>query len=138
MSEAYRDQAGNETRFGGHARLRQQLTAEQGANRTLPACASWLRRVRAAASSVRGPTTVLLGLARLAATGPNCRISWRVAQNAGLRSGLGEKELAQRCKFFDSALTLPQIGGENAKYAALVERLMLVTYWNRVGQRAKQ
>jgi hypothetical protein len=38
-------------------------------------------------------------------------------------------------KFFDS---VPQITGENAKYAALVERLMLVTYWNRLGQGAKQ
>jgi hypothetical protein len=33
---------------------------------------------------------------------------------------------------------MPEIAGENAKYAAIVERLMPVTYWNLLEQGAKQ
>jgi hypothetical protein len=77
-------------------------------------------------------------------------------KNARLPSSLSEEELAKRRKFFDSVLTMPpEIAGEiivrgvenrkprilvgrDAKYAALVERLMPVTYWNWLGPGAKQ
>jgi len=73
-----------------------------------------------------------------------------------IKFSLSEGELAKRLKFFDSVLTIPpEIAGEiivrgvenrkprilvgrDAKYAALVERLMPVTYWNWLGQGAKQ
>jgi NAD(P)-dependent dehydrogenase (short-subunit alcohol dehydrogenase family) len=83
-------------------------------------------------------------------------VATSIAKNARLPSGLSEEELAKRRKFFDSVLTMaPEIAGEiivrgvekrkprilvgrDAKYAALVERLMPVTYWNWLGQGAKQ
>jgi NAD(P)-dependent dehydrogenase (short-subunit alcohol dehydrogenase family) len=83
-------------------------------------------------------------------------IATSIAKNARLPSNLSEEELAKRRKFFDSFLTMPpEIAGEiivrgvenrkprilvgrDAKYAAIVERLMPVTYWNWLGQGAKQ
>jgi NAD(P)-dependent dehydrogenase (short-subunit alcohol dehydrogenase family) len=83
-------------------------------------------------------------------------VATSIAKNARLPSGLSEEELAKRRKFSDSVLTMPpEIAGEiivrgvenrkprilvgrDAKYAALVERLMPVTYWNWLGQGAKQ
>jgi NAD(P)-dependent dehydrogenase (short-subunit alcohol dehydrogenase family) len=83
-------------------------------------------------------------------------VATSIAKNARLPSSLSEEELAKRRKFFDSVLTMPpEIAGEiivrgvenrkprvlvgrDAKYAALVERLMPVTYWNWLGQAAKQ
>jgi NAD(P)-dependent dehydrogenase (short-subunit alcohol dehydrogenase family) len=75
-------------------------------------------------------------------------IATSIAKNARLPSSLSEEEMARQRKFFDSVLTMPpEIAGEIivrgvenrkprilvgrvAKYAALVERLMPVTYWN--------
>jgi NAD(P)-dependent dehydrogenase (short-subunit alcohol dehydrogenase family) len=83
-------------------------------------------------------------------------VATSIGKNARFPSSLSEGELAKRLKFFDSILTMPpEIAGEiivrgvenrkprilvgrDAKYAALVERLMPVTYWNWLGQGAKQ
>jgi len=83
-------------------------------------------------------------------------VATSIAKNARLPSSLSEEEVAKRRKFFDSVLTMPpEIAGEiivrgvenrkprilvgrDAKYAALVERLMPVTYWNWLGRGAKQ
>ena len=83
-------------------------------------------------------------------------VATSIAKNARLPSSLSEEELTKRRKFFDSVLTMPpEIAGEiivrgvenrkprilvgsDAKYAALVERLMPVTYWNWLARRAKQ
>jgi NAD(P)-dependent dehydrogenase (short-subunit alcohol dehydrogenase family) len=83
-------------------------------------------------------------------------VATSIAKNARFPSSLSEKELARRRKFFNSVLTMPpEIAGEiivrgvenrkprilvgrDAKYAALVERLMPVTYWNWLGQGAKR
>lgn len=82
-------------------------------------------------------------------------VATSIAKNARLPAGLSQEELAKRRKFFNSVLTMPpEIAGEiivrgienrkprilvgrDAKYAALVERLMPVTYWNWLGQGAK-
>ena len=84
------------------------------------------------------------------------RVATSIAKNARLPRSLSEEELTKRRKFFDSILTmLPEIAGElivrcvenrkprilvgrDAKYAALVERLMPVTYWNWLGRGARQ
>lgn len=83
-------------------------------------------------------------------------VATSIAKNARLPSSLSEEELAKRRKFFDSVLTMPPetageiivrgvenrkpriLVGRDAKYAALVERLMPVTYWNWLGRGAKQ
>jgi NAD(P)-dependent dehydrogenase (short-subunit alcohol dehydrogenase family) len=83
-------------------------------------------------------------------------VATSIAKNARLPSSLSEEERARRRKFFDPALTMPpEIAGEvivrgvenrkprilvgrDAKYAALVERLMPVTYWNWRARGAKQ
>jgi len=83
-------------------------------------------------------------------------VATSIAKNARLPTGLSEEDRAKRRKFFDSFLTMPpEIAGEiivrgvenrkprilvgrDAKYAALVERLMPVTYWNWLGHRGKQ
>ena len=83
-------------------------------------------------------------------------VATSIAKNARLPSSLSEEEVAKRRKFFDSVLTMPpEIAGEiivrgvenrkprilvgrDAKYAALVERLMPVTYWNWLGRGAKK
>jgi NAD(P)-dependent dehydrogenase (short-subunit alcohol dehydrogenase family) len=83
-------------------------------------------------------------------------VATSIAKNARLPSRLSEEERAKRREFFDSFLTMPpEIAGEiivrgvenrkprvlvgrDAKYAALVERLMPVTYWNLLRQGGKQ
>jgi NAD(P)-dependent dehydrogenase (short-subunit alcohol dehydrogenase family) len=83
-------------------------------------------------------------------------VATSIAKNARLPNGLSEEEVAKRRKFFDSVLTMPSeiageiivrgvenrkpriLVGQDAKYASLVERLMPVTYWNWLGQGAKQ
>src|SRR5262249_58183158 len=83
-------------------------------------------------------------------------VATSIAKNARQPSCLSEEEAARRRKFFDSFLTMPpEIAGEiivrgvekrkprilvgrDARYAALVERLMPVKYWNWLGQGAKQ
>jgi short-subunit dehydrogenase len=82
-------------------------------------------------------------------------VATSIAKNARVPSSLSEEEVAKRRKFFDAALTMPpEIAGEiivrgvenrklrilvgrDAKYAALVERLMPVTYWNWLRRGAK-
>ncbi len=79
-------------------------------------------------------------------------VATSIAKNARLPSSVSEEEVAKQRKFFDSVLTMPpEIAGEIvvrgvenrkprilvgrvAKYAALVERLMPVTYWNWLGR----
>jgi NAD(P)-dependent dehydrogenase (short-subunit alcohol dehydrogenase family) len=83
-------------------------------------------------------------------------VATSIAKNARLPSNLSEEEVAKQRKFFDSVLTMPpEIAGEiivrgvenrkprilvgrDAKYAALVERLMPVTYWNWLARGAKK
>jgi NAD(P)-dependent dehydrogenase (short-subunit alcohol dehydrogenase family) len=83
-------------------------------------------------------------------------VATSIAKNARLPSSVSEEEMAKQRKFFDSVLTMPpEIAGEIivrgvenrkprilvgrvAKYAALVERLMPVTYWNWLGRGAKK
>jgi short-subunit dehydrogenase len=83
-------------------------------------------------------------------------VATSIAKNARVPSSLSEEEVAKRRKFFDSALIMPpEIAGEiivrgvenrkprilvgrDAKYAALVERLMPVTYWNWLRKGAKR
>jgi NAD(P)-dependent dehydrogenase (short-subunit alcohol dehydrogenase family) len=83
-------------------------------------------------------------------------VATSIAKNARLPGSLSEEEVAKRRKFFDSVLTMPpEVAGEiivrgvenrkprivvgrDAKFAALVERLMPVTYWNWLGKGAKQ
>jgi short-subunit dehydrogenase len=83
-------------------------------------------------------------------------VATSIAKNARLPASLSEEDRVKRRKFSDSFLTMPpEIAGEiivrgvenrkprilvgrDAKYAALVERLMPVTYWNWLGRRGKQ
>ena len=83
-------------------------------------------------------------------------VATAIAKNARLPSNLPGEERIKRRKFFDSVLTMPpEIAGEiivrgvenrkqrilvgsDAKYAAFVERLMPVTYWNWLAGGAKQ
>jgi NAD(P)-dependent dehydrogenase (short-subunit alcohol dehydrogenase family) len=83
-------------------------------------------------------------------------VATSIAKNARLPNSLSEEDAAKRRKFFDSHLTMPpEVAGEiivhgvenrkprilvgsDAKYAALVERLMPVTYWKWLGRRAKK
>jgi hypothetical protein len=122
---------------------------------------SWALRWPAkalAGTQTRYPTLRLFFASRLIlASALACRRGRHLdPKNARLPSSLSEEELAKRRKFFDSVLTMPpEIAGEiivrgvenrkprilvgrDAKYAALVERLMPVTYWNWLGPGAKQ
>jgi NAD(P)-dependent dehydrogenase (short-subunit alcohol dehydrogenase family) len=83
-------------------------------------------------------------------------IATSIAKSARLPDSLTADEVAKRRKFFDSFLTMPpDIAGEtivrgvenrrarilvgsDCKFAALVERLMPVTYWNWLGRGAKK
>ena len=83
-------------------------------------------------------------------------VATSIAKNARQPSSLSEEEAARRRKFFDSFLTMPpEIAGEiivrgvenrkprilvgsDAKYAALLERLVPVTYWSWLRRRVKQ
>jgi NAD(P)-dependent dehydrogenase (short-subunit alcohol dehydrogenase family) len=83
-------------------------------------------------------------------------VATSIAKNSRLPISLSEEEQAKRRKFFNTFLTMPpEIAGEiivrgvenrkprilvgrDAKFAALIERLMPVTYWNWLGKRGKQ
>jgi NAD(P)-dependent dehydrogenase (short-subunit alcohol dehydrogenase family) len=83
-------------------------------------------------------------------------IATSIAKNARLPDSLTADEVSKRRKFFDSFLTMPpDIAGEtivrgvenrrarilvgsDCKFAALVERLMPVTYWNWLERGAKK
>ncbi len=83
-------------------------------------------------------------------------VATSISKNARLPDSLSAEEVAKRRKFFDSHLTMPpEIAGEtivrgveqrkarilvgsDAKFAALVERLMPVNYWNFLGRRSKK
>ena len=80
-------------------------------------------------------------------------IATSIAKNARMPASLSDDEAANRRTFFNSFLTLPPetagevivrgverrntriLVGSDAKYAALVERLMPVNYWNWLGRR---
>jgi NAD(P)-dependent dehydrogenase (short-subunit alcohol dehydrogenase family) len=83
-------------------------------------------------------------------------IATSIARNARLPAGLTAEAGARQRKFSDSFLTMPpEIAGEtivrgiehrrpriligsDCKFAALVERLLPVTYWDWLGRRAKK
>jgi NAD(P)-dependent dehydrogenase (short-subunit alcohol dehydrogenase family) len=83
-------------------------------------------------------------------------IATSIAKNARLPDSLTADEVAQRREFFDSFLTIPpEIAGEtivrgvenrrarilvgsDCKFAALVERLMPVSYWKWLGPGVKK
>jgi short-subunit dehydrogenase len=78
-------------------------------------------------------------------------VATSIAKNARLPISLSEQERTKRRKFFDSFLTMPPeiaseiivrgvenrkpriLVGRDAKFAAFLERLMPVTYWNWLG-----
>ncbi len=78
-------------------------------------------------------------------------IATSIAKNARLPKGLSDEEVAKRRRYFDSVLTMPPeragetivrgvenrkpriVVGRDAQFAALVERLLPVTYWNWLG-----
>jgi NAD(P)-dependent dehydrogenase (short-subunit alcohol dehydrogenase family) len=83
-------------------------------------------------------------------------VATSIARNARLPASLPADEAAKRRTFFDSFLTMPPdvagetivrgienrkprvVVGPDAKFAALVERLLPVTYWNWLGRGAKK
>jgi NAD(P)-dependent dehydrogenase (short-subunit alcohol dehydrogenase family) len=83
-------------------------------------------------------------------------IATSIAKNARMPSSLSPDEIATRRKFFDSVLTIPPetageiivrgveqrktriLVGSDARFAALVERLMPVNYWKWLGRRGKK
>jgi NAD(P)-dependent dehydrogenase (short-subunit alcohol dehydrogenase family) len=83
-------------------------------------------------------------------------VATSIAKNARLPENLSAEEIAKGRAFFDSFLTMPpDIAGEtivrgverrkprilvgsDAKFAALLERLLPVTYWKLLGRRAKK
>jgi NAD(P)-dependent dehydrogenase (short-subunit alcohol dehydrogenase family) len=83
-------------------------------------------------------------------------VATSIAKNARLPAGVPEAEVARRRKYFESVLTMPPetagetiirgverrkpriVVGRDARFAALVERLMPVTYWNWLGRGMKQ
>lgn len=83
-------------------------------------------------------------------------IATSIAKNARMPASLSDEEVAERRTFFDSFLTMPPetageiiirgveqrrariLVGADAKYAALIERLMPVTYWNWLGRGGKR
>ena len=83
-------------------------------------------------------------------------IATSIAKNAGMPASLSDDEAAKRRTFFDSFLTMPPetageiivrgverrkariLVGSDAKYAALVERLMPVNYWKWLGRGGKK
>jgi NAD(P)-dependent dehydrogenase (short-subunit alcohol dehydrogenase family) len=82
-------------------------------------------------------------------------IATSIAKNARMPASLSDEEAARRRTFFDSFLTMPPetageiivraverrkpriLVGADAKYAALVERLMPVNYWKWLGRGGK-
>jgi NAD(P)-dependent dehydrogenase (short-subunit alcohol dehydrogenase family) len=83
-------------------------------------------------------------------------VATSIAKNARPPRGMSEEEMARRRKLSESVLTMPpEVAGEiivrgvenrkprilvgsDAKFLALVERLMPVTYWNLIARRLKQ
>ena len=83
-------------------------------------------------------------------------IATSIAKNARMPASLSDDEAAKRRTFFDSFLTMPPetageiivrgverrkariLVGSDAKYAALVERLMPVNYWKWLGRGGKK
>ena len=83
-------------------------------------------------------------------------IATSIAKNARMPASLSDDEAAKRRTFFDSFLTMPPetageiivrgverrkariLVGSDAKYAALVERLMPVSYWKWLGRGGKK
>ena len=83
-------------------------------------------------------------------------IATSIAKNARMPASLSADEAAKRRTFFDSFLTMPPetageiivrgveqrkariLVGSDAKYAALVERLMPVNYWKWLGRGGKK
>jgi NAD(P)-dependent dehydrogenase (short-subunit alcohol dehydrogenase family) len=82
-------------------------------------------------------------------------IATSIAKKARMPASLSDDEAAKRRTFFDSFLTMPPetageiivrgverrkariLVGSDAKYAALIERLMPVNYWNWLGRGGK-
>jgi NAD(P)-dependent dehydrogenase (short-subunit alcohol dehydrogenase family) len=80
-------------------------------------------------------------------------VATSIAKNARLPDGMSEEEAARRRKYFESVLTMPPetagetivrgverrkpriVVGRDAQFAALVERLMPVTYWKWLGRK---
>ena len=83
-------------------------------------------------------------------------VATSIARNARFPTSLSAVQVAKRHRLADAFLTMPpEIAGEtivrgvenrkprvlvgsDAKFAALVERLMPVTYWNRIGRRLQE
>ena len=83
-------------------------------------------------------------------------VATSIAKNARLPGGMSEAEVERQRRYFESVLTMPPetageiivcgverrkpriVVGRDARFAALVERLMPVTYWNWLGPRRKQ
>ena len=83
-------------------------------------------------------------------------IATSIAKNARMPASLSDDEAAKRRTFFDSFLTMPPetageiivrgverrkvriLVGADAKYAALIERLMPVNYWKWLGRGGKK
>jgi NAD(P)-dependent dehydrogenase (short-subunit alcohol dehydrogenase family) len=83
-------------------------------------------------------------------------VATSIAKNARLPGGLSEAEVERQRGYFESVLTMPPetageiivrgverrkpriLVGRDARFAALAERLMPVTYWNWLGPRRKQ
>jgi NAD(P)-dependent dehydrogenase (short-subunit alcohol dehydrogenase family) len=83
-------------------------------------------------------------------------VATSIAKNARVPVSMSEEEREKHRKIFESVLTMPPeaageiivrgvenrkpriLVGRDAKFAALVERLLPVTYWNWLGARAKQ
>ena len=83
-------------------------------------------------------------------------IATSIAKNARMPASLSDEEAAQRRTFFDSFLTMPPetageivirgveqrkariLVGADAKYAALIERLMPVNYWKWLARGGKR
>ncbi len=80
-------------------------------------------------------------------------VATSIAKNARLPDGMSEEEVGRRRKYYESVLTMPPetageiivrgverrkpriVVGRDAQFAALVERLMPVTYWNWLGRK---
>jgi NAD(P)-dependent dehydrogenase (short-subunit alcohol dehydrogenase family) len=79
-------------------------------------------------------------------------VATSIAKNARLPAGVSEEEVARQRRYFESVLTMPPetageiivrgverrkpriVVGRDARFAALVERLMPVTYWDWLGR----
>jgi NAD(P)-dependent dehydrogenase (short-subunit alcohol dehydrogenase family) len=80
-------------------------------------------------------------------------VATSIAKNARQPGGMSEADVEKQRRYFESVLTMPPetageiivrgverrkpriVVGRDAQFAALVERLMPVTYWNRLGRK---